>query len=71
MGFGSRMNTTKPSDESANTINSPVLQYTNTRNPLCCSSTQERIRITVDYPEGINIHKTHLQPACPRTGGLL
>ena len=27
--------------------------------------------ITVDYPEGINIHKTHLWPACPRTGSLL
>ena len=30
-----------------------------------------RTEITVDYPEGINIHKTHLQPVCPRTEGLL
>ena len=71
MGFGSRMISTEPSDESANTMNSPVLYCTNTRKPTVLLKRSRRIRVTVDYPEGINIHKTHLRPACPRTGSLL
>ena len=71
MGFGSRMRTTEPSDESANTLNSPVLQCTNTRKLTVLLKRTWRTAITVDYPEGINIHKTHLRPACPKTGSLL
>ena len=71
MGFGSRMRTTEPSDESANTLNSPVLQCTNTEKFTVLLKRTWRTAITVDYPEGINIHKTNLRPACPRTGGLL
>ena len=49
------------------------------RIPQCCINTEKptellkrswRTGITVDYPEGINTHKTHRRPACPRTGGL-
>ena len=71
MGFRSRMRTTEPSNESANTLNSPVLQCTNTRKLTVLLKRSWRTAITVDYPEGINIHKTHLRPACPRTGSLL
>ena len=31
----------------------------------------KRTRVTVDYPEGMNIHKTHRRPTCPKTMGLL
>ena len=71
MGFGSRMITTEPSDESANTLSPPVLCCTNTRKFTVLLKRTWRTAITVDYPEGINIHKTHLQPVCPRTEGLL
>ena len=71
MGFGSHMRTTEPSDESANTLNSPVLQCTNTEKFTVLLKRTWRTAITVDYPEGINIHKTHLRPTCPRTGNLL
>ena len=71
MGFGSRMNNAEPPNESANTLNSPVLQCTNTEKFTVLLKRTWRTAITVDYPEGINIHKTHLQPVCPRTEGLL
>ena len=71
MGFGSRMKTTEPSDESTNTMNPPVLHYTNTRKFTVLLERSWRTAITVGYPAGINIHKTNLWPACPRTGGLL
>ena len=71
MGFESRMITTEPSDESANTLNPPVLHCTNTRKFTVLLKRTWRSAITVDYPEGINIHKTHLRPTCPRTGNLL
>ena len=48
-----------------------MLHCTNTRKLTVLLKRPWRTAITVDYPEGINIHKTHLRPACPRTGSLL
>merc|ERR1711937_555161 len=60
---------TEPSDEFANKPNSPVRHDITPGNSICRSSAKERNRLTVDYPEGINTHKTHRWPARPRAGG--
>ena len=70
MGFGSRMMLTESSDESANTAIPPVLHCTNTRKATVLLKRSVRTGITVDYPEGINTHKTHRRHTCPRTRSL-